>query len=181
MSCVHVMCCLNCSRHSLEKKTWSKKKQDGLFWQQQLTCRLLAILDNKAVIIYGHSVKGIETVVRHYENTNKTSSWILTLKGPNAIWCHQIQLCFIFIFLILGVLYNWYQKGDFPTGLVMKKCPKHSSFSLFWRLSVWYQWYIKYIDLVYLNCWTNQIPTGTVAVVDTVLQLNTIRSMQLIY
>ena len=30
-------------------------------------------------------------------------------------------------------------------------------------------------------CLTNQIPTGTVAVVDTVLQLNTIRSMQLIY
>ena len=30
-------------------------------------------------------------------------------------------------------------------------------------------------------CWTNQIPTGTVAVVDTVLQLNTIRSMQLLY
>ena len=30
-------------------------------------------------------------------------------------------------------------------------------------------------------CWTNQIPTGIVAVVDTVLQLNTIRSMQLLY
>ena len=32
-----------------------------------------------------------------------------------------------------------------------------------------------------VGCWTNQIPTGTVAVVDTVLQLNTIRSMQLLY
>ena len=29
--------------------------------------------------------------------------------------------------------------------------------------------------------WTNQISTGTVAVVDTVLQLNTICSMQLLY
>ena len=30
-------------------------------------------------------------------------------------------------------------------------------------------------------CWTNQIPTDIVAVVDTVLRLNTIRSMQLLY
>ena len=36
-------------------------------------CRLLAILDDQAVIIHGHSVKGIEWVVRCYENANETS------------------------------------------------------------------------------------------------------------
>ena len=35
-------------------------------------------------------------------------------------------------------------------------------------------------SLIVRRCWTNQIPTGTVAVVDTVLQLNTIRSVQLL-
>ena len=30
-------------------------------------------------------------------------------------------------------------------------------------------------------CWTNQLSTDIVAVADTVLQLNTIRSMQLLY
>ena len=43
---------------------------------------------------------------------------------------NQNQLCFVHIFLILGTLYNCYQKGDFPTGLVMKKCPNHSSFKI---------------------------------------------------
>ena len=36
-------------------------------------------------------------------------------------------------------------------------------------------------DIQEVLCWTNQIATGTVAVVDTLLQLNTIRSMQLLY
>ena len=63
-------------------------------------------------------------------DANETSSWILT-KRRNAIWCHQNRLCFVHIFLILDTLYNCYQKGDFPTALVLKKCPNHSSFSLF--------------------------------------------------
>ena len=33
--------------------------------------RMLAILDDQAVIIHGHSVKGIERVVRCYENANE--------------------------------------------------------------------------------------------------------------
>ena len=35
---------------------------------------LLAIRDNNAVIIHGHSVKGIKQDVRCYENANETSS-----------------------------------------------------------------------------------------------------------
>ena len=35
--------------------------------------------------------------------------------------------------------------------------------------------------LCFVHCWTNQVSTDTVAVVDTVLQLNIIRSMQLLY
>ena len=36
--------------------------------------RVLAILDDQAVIIHGHSVKGMEQVVRCYENASETSS-----------------------------------------------------------------------------------------------------------
>ena len=36
-------------------------------------------------------------------------------------------------------------------------------------------------EILQAKCWTNQISTDIVAVVDTVLQLNTIRSMQLLY
>ena len=81
-------------------------------------------------------VKEIKRVVRCYENANKTSkgSWRQRDKTQSSV--NQNQLCFVHIFLIWGTLYNCYRKEDFPTGLVMKKCPNHSSFSLFWRLSV---------------------------------------------
>ena len=44
---------------------------------------------------------------------------------------------------------------DFPTGKVMKKCPNHCSFSLFWRLSVDING-ILYISISYLLI--NSIP-----------------------
>ena len=47
---------------------------------------MMAILDEQAVIIHGQSVKELEQVVC-YENANETSSWILTPKRRNAIWC----------------------------------------------------------------------------------------------
>ena len=50
---------------------------------------VLAIVDNQAVIIHGHSVKGIERVVCHcYENTNAT------LKRQNTIWCQPESAMF---------------------------------------------------------------------------------------
>ena len=61
---------------------------------------MLAILDDQAVMIHGHFVKGFKQVVC-YENANKMSKRILTSKRQNAIWCHQNQLCFVHIFLIL--------------------------------------------------------------------------------
>ena len=71
---------------------------------------LLTILDDQAFIMHGHSVKGIEQVVRCYENANETSRVLdveeakhnlmstrirtrtrrqgfLTLKRQNPIWC----------------------------------------------------------------------------------------------
>ena len=98
--------------------------------------KLLAILDENAVTIHGHSVKGINRVVRCYENANSTSSWFDIDEYETQSGVSQNQLCFVHIFLILDTLYICYQKGDFPTGLVMKRCPNNSTFSLFWRLSV---------------------------------------------
>ena len=82
----------------------------------------------EAVIIHGHSVKGIERVI---QMRTRRQGDLDEIRRRNAIWCHQNQLCFVHIFLILDMLYICYQKGDFPTGLVMKKCTNHSSFSLF--------------------------------------------------
>ena len=63
---------------------------------------VLAILDNQAASIHGHSVKGIKRVVCSYENANKTPSWILTSKRQNALCCHQNQFCFVQIFHVVG-------------------------------------------------------------------------------
>ena len=88
---------------------------------------LLAILDNQAVIIHGHSVKEIERVICMRTRTRDVKAILYETR----VGVNQNQLCFVHIFLILGMLYNCYQKGDFPTVVVMKKCTNHSSFSLF--------------------------------------------------
>ena len=74
----------SCNHKFPAGKASLKKK----FWQRisSKTRILLAILDGNAVIIHGHSLKGIERVVCCYENANKTSSWILTSTRRNTIW-----------------------------------------------------------------------------------------------
>ena len=86
----------------------------------------------EAAIIHGHSVKSIERVVYVYEKASKTSRYLdVKEETKRDLVSGQNQLCFVHIFLILDALYICYQKGDFPTVVVMKKCTNHSSFSLF--------------------------------------------------
>ena len=74
---------------------------------------VLTILDNQAVTIHEHSLKGNRTSPERKQDSDR--------RANRPIWCHQDQLCFVHIFLILDTLYNCYQKEDFPTGYVMKK------------------------------------------------------------
>ena len=88
---------------------------------------------HQAVIIYGQSVKGFKQVIC-YENerdvkldldVDETKHYLVS--PESAIFCaHRSHF---------GMLYNCYQKEDFPTGHVMKKCPNHCLFSIYWRLS----------------------------------------------
>ena len=65
---------------------------------------MLAILENQAVIIHGHSIKGIKQVVCCYENANETSSDLdveetkarsgVNQKRQNAIWCQPESAMF---------------------------------------------------------------------------------------
>ena len=79
---------------------------------------LLAILDDQAVIIHGHSVKNLnESFVMRTEETKRD-----LVSPESAMFCEHLSH--------FGMLYNCCQVV-FPTGHVMKKCPKYCSLSLF--------------------------------------------------
>ena len=81
--------------------------------------------------------QGAASRSRSYENANKRRQVDVDVEETkHDLVSARISYVLYTSFLILDTLYNCYQKGDFPTVVVMKKYTNHSSFSLFWRLSV---------------------------------------------
>ena len=81
------------------------------------------------IILHGHSVKRVV-----HCNLTQTRPW--RRRDETRSGFSQDQLCFVHIFLILDMLYNCYQKGDFSQRACDEEMSNHRSLSLFWRLSV---------------------------------------------
>ena len=107
-----------------------------------LSLPLLATLDNQAVIIHGHSVKGIEQVVCH-ENANETSSWISTSKRRNAIWCRP-ELAIICAHLShVGYAVHLLPERGFSYRVCDEEMPNLLLVLTLLKIISRYQWYIS--------------------------------------
>ena len=103
---------------------------------------LLAILDDQAVIIHGHSVKGIEQVICCYENANETSSWIDLVSPESARFCSH--------FSHFGYAVQLIPERGFSYRACDEEMPKPLLVLMLLKIISRYQWYISSIDIVSL-------------------------------
>ena len=104
---------------------------------------LLAIRDDQAVIIHGHSVQGIERVVCCCnEDANEMSS-DLTLKRRNTIWCQPESAMFCAHLSHFGHAVHLLPRRQFSYRAGDEEMPKPLLVLTLLKIISRYQWYIS--------------------------------------